>query len=89
MEGEWGRGIYFFSPLPYAPLFTPATQAKTSRQTTLGRFGFKQSIPHRDKVTEMKIPDFVSTKNIFNCILFTNFQLKTIFFSKSQPQVYS
>jgi len=28
-----------------------------------GRFGFKQSIPHRDKVTEMKIPDFVSTKN--------------------------
>ncbi len=29
-----------------------------------GRFGFKQSIPYRNQVTEMKTPDFVPTNNI-------------------------
>ena len=29
-----------------------------SRQTTLGRFGFKKSISHRNSVIEMKVPDF-------------------------------
>ena len=32
-----------------------------SRQTTLGRFGFKKSISHRNSVMEMKVPGFVST----------------------------
>ena len=32
-----------------------------SRQTTLGRFGFKKSISHRNSVMETKAPDFVST----------------------------
>ena len=32
-----------------------------SRQTTLGRFGFKKSISHRNSVMETKVPDFVST----------------------------
>lgn len=32
-----------------------------SRQTTLGRFGFKKSISHRNAVMETKVPDFVST----------------------------
>ena len=32
-----------------------------SRQTTLGRFGFKNSISHRNSVMETKVPDFVST----------------------------
>ena len=34
---------------------------KMSRQTTLGRFGFKKSISHRNSVMETKVPDFVST----------------------------
>ena len=37
------------------------SEVKMSRQTTFGRFGFKKSIPHRGTLTEMKIPDFVST----------------------------
>ena len=32
-----------------------------SRQTTLGRFGFKKSISDRNSVMETKGPDFVST----------------------------
>ena len=32
-----------------------------SRQTTLGRLGFKRSITHRNAVKETKVPDFVST----------------------------
>ena len=32
-----------------------------SCQTTLGHFGFKKSISHRDSVIETKVPDFVST----------------------------
>ena len=32
-----------------------------SRQTTLGRFGFKKSISHRNGVMETKVFDFVST----------------------------
>ena len=32
-----------------------------SRQMTLGRFGFKKSISHRNSVMETKVPDFVST----------------------------
>ena len=34
---------------------------KMSRQTTLGRFGFKKSISHRNSMMETKVPDFVST----------------------------
>ena len=39
------------------------SEVKMSRQTTLGHFGFKNSIPrpHRGIVTETVIPDFVST----------------------------
>ena len=32
-----------------------------SRQMTLGRFGFKKRILHRNSVIEMKVPDFFST----------------------------
>ena len=32
-----------------------------SRQTTLGRFGFEKSIPHRTSVLETKVTDLVST----------------------------
>ena len=32
-----------------------------SRQTTLGRFGFKKSISHRNSVMETTVPDFFST----------------------------
>ena len=32
-----------------------------SRQTTLGRFGFKKSISDRNSMMETKVPDFVST----------------------------
>ena len=43
----------------------PATQAtvgeaKMSRQTTLGRFGFEKSLSRRDSVVETKVADFVS-----------------------------
>ena len=34
---------------------------KISRQTTLGRFGFKKSISQRNSVMKTKVPDFVST----------------------------
>ena len=37
------------------------SEAKMSRQTTLGRFGFEKSISHRTSVTETKVTDFVST----------------------------
>ena len=42
-------------------LFVAVSKAKMSRQTTLGRFGFKKSIAHGNSVMEMKVPDFVST----------------------------
>ena len=42
-------------------LFVAVSEVKMSRQTTLGRFGFKKSISHRNSVMEMKVPDFVST----------------------------
>ena len=37
------------------------SEAKMSRQTTLGRFGFDKSISHRTSVLETKVTDFVST----------------------------
>ena len=36
-----------------------AREAKMSRQTTLGRFGFEKSISHRNSVMETKVPDLV------------------------------
>ena len=42
-------------------LFVAVSEVKMSRQTTLGRFGFKKSISHRNSVMETKVPDFVST----------------------------
>ena len=41
--------------------FRLVSEVKMSRQTTLGRFGFKKSISHRNSVMETKVPDFVST----------------------------
>ena len=38
-----------------------------SRQTTLGRFGFKKSISHRNSMMETKVPDFVSTMSRTIC----------------------
>ena len=38
-------------------LLQSAREAKMSRQTTLGRFGFKKSISHRNSVMEKKVPD--------------------------------
>ena len=43
------------------PRFVAVSEAKMSRQTTLGRFGFEKSISHRNSVMETKEPDFVST----------------------------
>ena len=37
------------------------SKAKMSRRTTLGRFGFEKSIPHRTSMMETKVTDFVST----------------------------
>ena len=37
------------------------SEAKMSRQTTLGHFGFEKSISHRTSVLETKVTDFVST----------------------------
>ena len=37
------------------------SEAKMSRQTTLGRFGFEKSISHRTSVLETIVTDFVST----------------------------
>ena len=37
------------------------SEAKMSRQTTLGRFGFEKSILHRTSVLETKVTDLVST----------------------------
>ena len=37
------------------------SEAKMSRQTTLGRFGFEKSISHRTNVLETKVTDLVST----------------------------
>ena len=37
------------------------SEAKMSRQTTLGRFGFEKSISHRTSLLETKVTDFVST----------------------------
>ena len=42
-------------------LFVAVSEVKMSRQMTLGRFGFKKSISHRNSVMETKVPDFVST----------------------------
>ena len=42
-------------------LFVAVIEVKMSRQTTLGRFGFKKSISHRNSVMETKVLDFVST----------------------------
>ena len=35
------------------------SEAKMSRQTTLGRFGFEKNISHRTSVMETKVTDFV------------------------------
>ena len=35
-------------------------------QTTLGRFGFKKCISHRNTAMETKVPDFVKLKT-YNC----------------------
>ena len=70
-----------------------------SRQTTLGRFGFKKCISHRNTVMETKAPEFVSTmfreKKIYtvklktyNCTIFTDFQHKIISLL-FQPRVHS
>ena len=37
------------------------SEAKMSRQATLGRFGFEKSISHRTSVLETKVTDLVST----------------------------
>ena len=42
-------------------LFVAVSGVKMSRQTTLGRFGFKKSISHKNSVMETKVLDFVST----------------------------
>ena len=42
-------------------LFVAVSEVKISRQTTLGRFGLKKSISHRNRVMETKVPDFVLT----------------------------
>ena len=44
-----------------------------SHQTTLGHFGLKKSISHRNTVMEMKVSDFVKLKT-YKCIVFTDFQ---------------
>ena len=36
-------------------------EVQMSRQTTLGRFDFKKSLSHRNRVIERKVHDFVST----------------------------
>ena len=51
---------YIVHVLDALPLFV-RSEAKMSRQTTLGRFGFEKSISHRTSVMEIKVTDFVST----------------------------
>ena len=76
----WGISYKFRSVSRYikycalAPsLFVAVSEVKFSRQTTLGRFGFKKSISHRNTVMETKVPNFVKLKT-YNCIVFTDFQ---------------
>ena len=49
-----------------------------SRQTTLGRFGFKKSISHRDSVVNCN--NFYNCYNIYcyNCIVFKDFSTNKI-----------
>ena len=61
-----------------------------SRQTTLGRFGFKKAFFTEIQCTVMEtnVPDFVKLKT-YNCIVFTDFQhttCTTLYFS--QPQFF-
>ena len=51
-----------------------------SRQTTLGRFGFKKSIYHRNTLMETKVPDFVKLKT-YNRIVLQIFNTKYIIIS--------
>ena len=53
--------LHSISSILDASLFVAVSEVKMSRQTTLGRFGFKKSILHRKSEMETKVPDFVST----------------------------
>ena len=44
-------------------------------QTTISRFGFKKSIPHRSAVMDANVPDFVSTVSKTIVIIAVNFLL--------------
>ena len=52
-------------------LSVAVSEVKMSSQTTLGRFGFKNSISHRNTLLKMKLPDFVKLKRY---IVLTDFQ---------------
>ena len=57
----FGIWIYIALHCALAPsLFVAVSEAKMSRQTTLGRFGFEKSISHRNSVMETNVPDFVN-----------------------------
>ena len=73
-----------------------------SRQTTLGRFGFEESISQRNSVMETKVLDYfqlcqgqlsVITENCniikLHCIYRCSNTKLYLSFSKSQPRLYS
>ena len=57
----WYLDLYRVTLCTCTIAFRAVSEVKKSRQTTLGRFGFKKSILHRNSVMETKVPDFVST----------------------------
>ena len=57
------RSVSRYTDCARAPsLFVSVRDVKMSRQMTLGRFGFKKSISHRNTVIETEVPDVVKLK---------------------------